>query len=81
MHVPPFDSIGRPDLARHLVRDAFKGGNQRDSIHLRAVTRMPGTPHRASVRMMSQQLISLTHNRYALDTAARPCSYDSKVVK
>ncbi len=64
--MPLFDIAGRPDFPRDLVHDVFKGGNQPDSIYLRILLGMPGTPHPANVNMTTQQLIALTHYCHSL---------------
>jgi mono/diheme cytochrome c family protein len=64
--MPLFDIAGRPDFPRDLVHDVFKGGNQPNSIYLRILLGMPGTPHPANVSMTTQQLIALTHYCHSL---------------
>jgi hypothetical protein len=64
--MPLFDTAGYPDFPRDLVHDVFKGGNQLDSIYLRILLGMPGTPHPASVSLSVEQLIALTHYCYCL---------------
>ena len=64
--MPLFDTAGRPDFPRDLVHDVFKGGNTRESIYLRILLGMPGTPHPANVSMTDEQLIALTHYCHSL---------------
>ncbi|MBM4093261.1 MAG: c-type cytochrome [Planctomycetes bacterium] len=63
---PLFDSRGRPSFPRDLVRDLFKGGNDAQSVYLRIVLGMPGTPHPANVAIDETQLIQLTQYCLAL---------------
>ncbi|NLY00960.1 MAG: hypothetical protein GXY83_33130 [Rhodopirellula sp.] len=57
--VPLFDEKGRPSPPRDLVREPFKGGHEPDSIYLRLLLGMPGTPHPALPGVADEQLIDL----------------------
>lgn len=59
--MPLFDEQGRPTPPRDLARDPLKGGDDPESIYLRVVVGMPGTPHPAATNVTEQQLIGLVH--------------------
>ena len=56
---PLFDDKGRPTWPRDLVHDEFKGGNTPESIYLRILLGMPGTPHPSSVSLTDDQIRDL----------------------
>jgi mono/diheme cytochrome c family protein/Flp pilus assembly protein TadD len=56
---PLFDDKGRPTIPRDLVHDPFKGGHGPNSIYLRILLGMPGTPHPACYNVSEDQLIDL----------------------
>ncbi len=66
-----FDERGEPVLARDLVRDPFKGGRDPQSIYLRLVAGMPGTPHPAVSNLDEAELIALTEFVRSLEQGER----------
>lgn len=58
---PLFDDEGQPTRARDLVEEFFKGGPSLESLFLRIVVGMPGTPHPSSSSLDAQQRLDLTH--------------------
>jgi mono/diheme cytochrome c family protein len=56
-----FDEKGRPSFPRDLVHDWFKGGNNPESIYLRILLGMPGSPHPANVNLTQDKLVDLVH--------------------
>jgi cytochrome c len=56
---PCFDTLGQPAFPRDLVHDSFKGGNTLDSIYLRVLLGMPGSPHPANNILPPAQLVDL----------------------
>jgi tetratricopeptide (TPR) repeat protein len=59
--LPLFDEKGRPAPPRDLVHDAFKGGPEPESLYLRILLGMPGTPHPGCPGVAAEQLIDLVH--------------------
>jgi mono/diheme cytochrome c family protein len=59
--VPLFDDKDRPTPARNLVHDAFKGGHEPESVYLRILLGMPGTPHPACPSVSDDQRIDVVH--------------------
>jgi mono/diheme cytochrome c family protein len=58
---PWFDDKGRHSPPRDLVHEPFKGGPEPESIYLRVLLGMPGTPHPACYNVAEEQLIGLVH--------------------
>ncbi len=56
-----FDQQGLPVLSRDLVHDPFKGGHEPESICLRILAGMPGTPHPATIGLTDEQYVDLVH--------------------
>jgi mono/diheme cytochrome c family protein/Flp pilus assembly protein TadD len=56
---PCFDTLGQPAFPRDLVHDLFKGGNTPDSVYLRILLGMPGSPHPANSILPQAQLVDL----------------------
>ena len=56
---PLFDEKGRVSPPRDLAYDPFKGGSEPESIYLRVLLGMPGTPHPACSSLAEQQLVAL----------------------
>jgi Flp pilus assembly protein TadD/mono/diheme cytochrome c family protein len=67
---PLFDDKGRPTIPRDLVHDPFKGGHEPNSIYLRILLGMPGTPHPACYNVSKDQLVDLVH--YCRSLAQEP---------
>ena len=65
-----FDDNGQPTRAHDLVREMFKGGRESESIYLRIVAGMPGTPHPASSTLSERERIDLV--QYCRSLAAEP---------
>ncbi len=59
--LPLFDEKSRPAPSRNLVVDAFKGGHEPESLYLRILLGMPGTPHPACPGVTADQRIDLVH--------------------
>ncbi len=59
--LPLYDESGRPSVPRDLVSESFKGGNDPESIYLRILLGMPGSPHPACPSIEQEQLIGLVH--------------------
>ncbi len=57
--LPLFDENGRPAPPRDLVHEAFKGGPDPETIYLRVLLGMPGTPHPACPSLADEQRIDL----------------------
>jgi len=55
------DDQGNPIRPRNLVYDRLKGGNEPESICVRILLGMPGSPMPASVNLDEDQLIALVH--------------------
>jgi Tfp pilus assembly protein PilF/mono/diheme cytochrome c family protein len=55
------DDQRRPTRPRDLAGEVFKGGQELESIYLRVVVGMPGTPHPASAGLSQRELIDLVH--------------------
>jgi len=68
--LPQFDEKGRPAPARDLVHEAFKGGAEPESLYLRLLLGMPGTPHPACPGVAEDQLIDLV--QYCRSLAREP---------
>ena len=58
---PLFDDKGRPSPPRDLMHDAFKGGGDPESIYLRVLVGMPGTPHPSCWYVSQDRLVDLVH--------------------
>ena len=56
-----FDQQGLPVWHRDLVNDAFKGGHEPESICLRILAGMPGSPHPATKALTDEQYVDLVH--------------------
>jgi len=56
-----FDEKGRPSRPRDLVHEPFKGGDEPESIYLRIVLGMPGTPHPATWNLSEDDVVHLVH--------------------
>jgi len=56
-----FDPLGLPVPSRNLVHDPFKGGHDPESVGLRILAGMPGSPHPATKVLTPQQCIDLVH--------------------
>lgn len=54
-----FDEQGLPSWSRDLVNDPFKGGHDPESICLRILAGMPGSPHPATKDLADEQYIDL----------------------
>ena len=67
---PCFDTLGQPAFPRDLVHDSFKGGNTLDSIYLRVLLGMPGSPHPANSILLPEQLVDLV--QYCLSLGQEP---------
>ncbi len=67
---PCFDTLGQPAFPRDLVHDSFKGGNTLDSIYLRVLLGMPGSPHPANSILPPDQLVDLV--RYCQSLGQEP---------
>jgi mono/diheme cytochrome c family protein/Tfp pilus assembly protein PilF len=59
--LPLFDEKGRTSPPRDLVHEAFKGGHEPESIYLRILLGMPGTPHPACPAIADDQRTDLVH--------------------
>ncbi len=55
------DNKRRQTRPRDLVHEPLKGGSTLESIYLRLLLGMPGTPHPSSANLTEEQLIALTH--------------------
>jgi len=67
---PQYDEKGRLSPPRDLVHEAFKGGHEPESVYLRILLGMPGTPHPACPGVAGEQLIDLV--QYCLALAEEP---------
>jgi mono/diheme cytochrome c family protein len=67
---PLFDEKGRPAPPRDLAYEPFKGGHEPESIYLRILLGMPGTPHPACSNVAEQQLIDVVY--YCLSLSREP---------
>lgn len=56
---PLYDESERPTPPRDLVYEPFKGGIEPESIYLRVVVGMPGTPHPSASNVPADQLVPL----------------------
>lgn len=56
---PLFDEKGRLTRPRDLVHEPFKGGREPESVYLRIVVGMPGSPHPATLGVGEEELASL----------------------
>jgi mono/diheme cytochrome c family protein len=56
-----FDESRRPTRPRDLVSEPYRGGREPESVYLRILLGMPGTPHPASSDLSEAQLIDLVH--------------------
>jgi len=56
-----FDEKRQPSLPRNLVDEPFKGGHEPESIYVRILTGMPGSPHPAARGLTQQELVDLVH--------------------
>jgi mono/diheme cytochrome c family protein len=56
---PVYDEKGRLTRPRDLIHEPFKGGREPESVYLRIVAGMPGSPHPATVGVGEEELISL----------------------
>ncbi len=65
-----FDERQLPTPVRDLVHDSFKGGHEPESIGLRVLAGMPGSPHPATRLMTGQQCEDLVH--YCGELARQP---------
>lgn len=59
--IAAFDQQGLPVWPRDLVRDPFKGGHEPESVCLRILAGMPGSPHPATKTLTDQQCVDLVH--------------------
>lgn len=59
--LPLFDEQGWPSPPRDLVHEALKGGHEPESIYLRLLVGMPGSPHPACPGLADDQLTDLVH--------------------
>jgi tetratricopeptide (TPR) repeat protein len=57
--VPLTDDEGLPTSARDLTKEPFKGGAEAESVYLRVLLGMPGTPHPACPSLAQEELIDL----------------------
>ena len=57
--IPLFNEEGQPCWSRDLVNDPFKGGHEPESIYLRILAGMPGSPHPATTALTNQQYVDL----------------------
>jgi mono/diheme cytochrome c family protein len=58
---PLYEEQGRPAPPRDLAHEPFKGGDDPESIYLRVVVGMPGTPHPSASNIGKDQLVDLVH--------------------
>lgn len=58
---PVYDEKGRLARPRDLVHEPFKGGREPESVYLRIVAGMPGSPHPATLGVGEEELVSLVH--------------------
>jgi tetratricopeptide (TPR) repeat protein len=58
---PLYDEQGRPAPPRDLAYEPFKGGDDPESIYLRVLLGMPGTPHPSAPNVADNQLVGLVH--------------------
>ena len=56
-----FDEQGLPSWSRDLVSDPFKGGHEPESICLRILAGMPGSPHPATKDLTDEEYVDLIH--------------------
>jgi mono/diheme cytochrome c family protein len=56
---PVYDEKGRLTRPRDLVHEPFKGGREPESVYLRIVAGMPGSPHPATLGVGEEELVSL----------------------
>ncbi|NLS94267.1 MAG: hypothetical protein GXX96_19075 [Planctomycetaceae bacterium] len=56
---PLYDESERPAPPRDLVHEPLKGGNEPESIYLRIVVGMPGTPHPSASNVPANELVRL----------------------
>ena len=56
-----FDQQGLPAWSRDLVNDPFKGGHEPESICLRILAGMPGSPHPSTEALTDEQYVDLVH--------------------
>ena len=56
-----FDEKRQPSPPRDLVNEPFKGGHEPESIYVRILVGMPGSPHPATRGLTQEQLIDLVH--------------------
>ena len=58
---PVYDEKGRLTRPRDLVHEPFKGGREPESVYLRIVAGMPGSPHPATLGIHEEELVDLVH--------------------
>jgi len=58
---PLFDDKGRPSPARDLVHEPLKGGEEAESIYVRILVGMPGSPHPGCGNLSKDQLVDVVH--------------------
>ena len=56
-----FDNEGELVRPRDLVREPFKGGPEPESIYLRLLLGMPGSPHPSNANLSQAELMDLVH--------------------
>ena len=56
-----FDEERHPSPPRDLVNEPFKGGREPESIYVRILVGMPGSPHPANSGLIEEQLVELVH--------------------
>lgn len=59
--LPLLDERGLAAPARDLVGEPLKGGQEPESVYLRILLGMPGTPHPACANVPENQIIDLVH--------------------
>ena len=56
-----FDNEGELVRPRDLVHESFKGGQEPDSIYMRILLGMPGSPHPSNANLSQSELMDLVH--------------------
>ncbi|MCA9129660.1 MAG: c-type cytochrome [Planctomycetales bacterium] len=65
-----FDELGRPVVARDLLNEPYRGGDEEEDIYRRVVLGIPGTPHPALQGQSDSDLLRLV--AYVRQLATKP---------